>query len=249
MKNKLATEYKFFLQQPRDMRLVLLTNMIYAFVLPIVDIFVGAYIMRSSNNPSMVALYQLCVYTGIPFTFLINGFLLHKINISWLYSFGMLFSGFSMIIMMSLQVVSMVGVSIAGFIMGISFGFFWANRDFLTLDTTNDSNRNYYYGVETFFYTITFIIVPAAVGWFIVRSTAMGWFSGKISGAYQVVTGVVILLTILSSWVIHQEKFRNPRQKKFLHWHYDKLWYKWALSVVRWRSRWVAISRGSVKFE
>jgi YQGE family putative transporter len=174
----------------------------------------------------MVAVYQLCVYTGIPFTFLINGFLLNKIRISHLYSFGMLLSGISMIFMMTLSEISMAGVSIAGFIMGASFGFFWANRDFLTLDTTNDKNRNYYYGVETFFYTLTFIIVPAVVGWFIVRSANQQWFGGNISGAYQVVTAIVLLLTILSSIVIHQHKFRNPKHKKFLYLHFDPLWKK-----------------------
>ena len=214
------------MSMPRDMRLVLITNMIYAFVIPIIDIFVGAYIMRSSNDPSMVAVYQLCVYTGIPFAFLINGFLLNKINISHLYSFGMLLSGISMIFMMTLSSIDMLGVSISGFIMGGSFGFFWANRDFLTLDTTNDSNRNYYYGVETFFYTITFIIVPAVVGWFIVKSTSLDWFGGSIQAAYKVVTFVVLLLTILSSIVIHLHKFRNPAEKKFLYWRFNRLWKK-----------------------
>lgn len=226
MKNKILSEFRFFMTMPRDMRLVLGTNMIYAFVLPIIDIFVGAYIMRSSNNPSMVAVYQLCVYTGIPFTFLINGFLLNKIKISRLYSFGMLLSGVSMIFMMTLSNISMVGVSISGFIMGTSFGFFWANRDFLALDTTNDSNRNYYYGVETFFYTLTFIVVPAVVGWFLIRAGSQGWFGGSIVGAYKIVTGIVLLLTILASIVIHQHRFRNPEQKKFLYFHFDPLWKK-----------------------
>jgi len=220
------TEFRFFMSMPQDMRLVLITNMIYAFVIPVIDIFVGAYIMRSSNDPSMVAVYQLCVYTGIPFTFLINGFLLNKIKISHLYSFGMLLSGASMIFMMTLSSINMVGVSIAGFIMGASFGFFWANRDFLTLDTTNDANRNYYYGVETFFYTLTFIVVPAVVGWFLIRSTMQGWFGGNIVGAYKVVTAVVLVLTILASIVIHQHTFRNPKQKKFLYLHFDRLWKK-----------------------
>ena len=226
MKNKILEEFRFFMSMPRDMRLVLITNMIYAFVIPIIDIFVGAYIMRSSNDPSMVAVYQLCVYTGIPFAFLINGFLLNKFSISHLYSFGMLLSGVSMIFMMTLSNIDMVGVSIAGFIMGGSFGFFWANRDFLTLDTTNDTNRNYYYGVETFFYTLTFIIVPAVVGWFLIKSTSLGWFGGSIQGAYKVVTTIVLLLTILSSIVIHLHRFRNPNQKKFLYLHFDMLWKK-----------------------
>ncbi|MDY0076408.1 MAG: MFS transporter [Bacteroidales bacterium] len=226
MKNKLKSEFDFFMTMPRPMRLLLITNMIYAFVLPIIDIFVGAYIMRSSNDPALVAIYQLSVYTGIPVTFLLNGFMLNRFKIAHLYSFGMLLSGVSMIFMMSLSTIDAFGVAAAGFIMGGSFGFFWANRDFLALDTTNDLNRNYYYGVETFFYTLTAIIVPVTVGWFLVRSTAMGWFESEIVGAYRVITFVVILLTFISSYVIHQEKFRNPREKKFLHFRFDKLWNK-----------------------
>src|SRR5689334_5288391 len=157
-------EYGVFLLLPRPTRVLLATNMIYAFVLPVIEIFVGAYIMRSSNDPAFVAVYQLTVYTGIPITFLVNGYLLNRVKISHLYSFGMLLSGLSMLVMMSLQSLSTVGVGIAGILMGCSFGFFWSNRDFLALNTTNDLTRNYYYGLETFFYTITYIIVPMAVG-------------------------------------------------------------------------------------
>jgi len=222
---KSLSEYHFFLSNPRDMRVLLITNMIYAFVLPVVDIFVSAYIMRFTNNDfTLVAYYQLAIYTGIPITFLLNGFLLKKIKITNLYSFGMLLSGISMLFMMTLDNLDFTGVVLAGFIMGASFGFFWANRDFLALDTTNDKNRNYYYGLETFFFTITSIIIPLLVGWFLMSSKTMGWLGE--SRAYQIITVGVFMLTIISSIVIHKEKFRNPKQKKFLHFHFDKLWYK-----------------------
>ena len=42
--NKLKKEYLFFKQQEPNMRTLLVTNMLYALVLPIVEIFVGAYI-------------------------------------------------------------------------------------------------------------------------------------------------------------------------------------------------------------
>src|SRR5438045_168490 len=141
---KPTKEYEVFLLLPRPTRVLLVTNMIYAFVLPVIEIFVGAYIMRSSNDPSIVVVYQLTVYTGIPMAFYINGLLLNRINISHLYSFGLLLSGLSMVVMMSLHNLSDVGVGAAGLLMGCSFGFFWANRDFLALNTTDDSNRNYY---------------------------------------------------------------------------------------------------------
>lgn len=223
---KPISEYRFFLKQPSDMRVLLGTNMIYAFVLPVIEIFVGAYIMRSSNDPKIVALYQLTVYTGIPITFLINGYLLRWFRISNLYSFGMLLSGLSMFVMMGLNDLSFWGVAVAGLLMGASFGFFWANRDFLALGTTNNENRNYYYGLETFFYTITAIIVPLAVGWFLGAANRNGWFGGNMTFGYQMVSVVVVLLTILSSIVIHRDKFKNPVQNKFLHFKFDPLWNK-----------------------
>ena len=226
--NKLTKEYDFFLSMPRDMRVLLITNIIYALVIPVIDIFVGAYIMRSSDEPGLVAIYQLAAYTGIPLTFLINGFLLNKIKIAHLYSFGMLLSGISMVFMMTLGEINVIGVGFAGLIMGSSFGFFWANRDFLALNTTNDDNRNYYYGLETFFYTITFIIVPVMIGWFLISSGNWEWI-GNIGNAYKIVTLVVFILTIISSIIIHQEKFQNPKQKKFIFFKFDKLWNKMLL--------------------
>ncbi|MCF8381141.1 MAG: MFS transporter [Bacteroidales bacterium] len=223
--NKLTKEFDFFLSMPRDMRILLITNVIYALVIPVIDIFVGAYIMRSSNEPGLVAIYQLAAYTGIPITFMINGFLLNKIKIAHLYSFGMILSGISMVFMMTLGEMNALGVGFAGLIMGSSFGFFWANRDYLALNTTNDENRNYYYGLETFFYTLTFIIVPVLIGWFLISSGRWEWI-GDIGNAYKIVTIIVFILTIISSIIIHRGKYENPKQKRFLYFKFDKLWNK-----------------------
>lgn len=151
MLRNLSSEIKHFNEQPHDFRILVLTNMIYALVLPVIDIFVAAYVMRNSNDPVKVVIYQLTIYTGIPLTFLLNGFLLNRFSIKTLYSAGMMLSGVSMMVMMSLKTLDLTGIGIAGMIMGMSFGFYWANRDYLALAITNDSNRNYYYGLETFF--------------------------------------------------------------------------------------------------
>ncbi|MCK7556103.1 hypothetical protein MKQ70_14175 [Chitinophaga sedimenti] len=152
MLNNLSREIKHFKEQPHDFRILTLTNLIYALVLPVIDIFVAAYVMRNSNDPTKVVIYQLTIYTGIPLTFLLNGFLLSRFNIKTLYSIGMMLSGVSMLVMMSLKTLDLWGIGSAGLIMGMSFGFYWANRDYLALAITNDSNRNYYYGLETFLY-------------------------------------------------------------------------------------------------
>jgi len=153
MIGKLINELKFFNSHGKSMKMLLLTNLIYGMVIPIIELFIGAYIFRNSSDLSLIVLFQLAVYTGIPLTFMINGFLLNRVKIDKLYSLGMMLSGVSMIAMMSLQELDAKGIFFAGLIMGLSYGFFWANRDLLALNTTHNENRNYYYGIETFFYT------------------------------------------------------------------------------------------------
>ena len=54
MLNKLKTAVDYFKSQPHNFRILILTNMVYALVLPVIDIFVAAYVMRSSNDPVKV---------------------------------------------------------------------------------------------------------------------------------------------------------------------------------------------------
>ncbi|MBC7883944.1 MAG: MFS transporter [Saprospiraceae bacterium] len=223
---KLTNEIKFFNSNPKPMRILLLTNLIYGLVGPIIELFIGAYIMRNSSDISLVVIFQLALYTGIPLTFMINGFLLNKIHIAWLYSFGMLLSGISMFAMMSLNELDTMGVFLAGLIMGLSYGFFWANRDFLALNTTKDSSRNYYYGIETFFYTTTGIVVPLAAGAFIGATDSNGWFGGNVNVAYYILTGTVFTMSLFASVLVHQGNFQNPKRAPFLFIKFDRIWNK-----------------------
>ena len=226
MLNKLSQEFQFFRSHPLGMRTLLLTNLIYALVMPIVELFVGAYIMRNSEDISLVVIFQLAVYTGIPLTFMINGYLLNHFPVARMYSLGMLLSGVSMFAMMSLDNLDTIGVFIAGLIMGLSYGFFWANRDFLALNTTKDSNRNYYYGIETFFYTVTGIVVPLAAGAFIASTEQNGWFNGNVNVAYHGLTIGVFALSVFASVLVHRGQFQNPKRAPFLFFNFDRLWNK-----------------------
>lgn len=222
MLKKLKIEIDHFKSQPHNFRILILTNLVYALVLPVIDIFVAAYVMRNSNDPTKVVIYQLTIYTGIPLTFLLNGYLLKHFNIRKLYSAGMMLSGLSMMIMMSLKTLNLMGIGIAGITMGLSFGFYWANRDYLALAITNDRNRNYYYGLETFFYTIIAVIIPVTIGWFIESNSS----DSQIHSAYLTITGVVFVITIFASIVCFRGTFKNPEQKKYVFFKFHPLWYK-----------------------
>ncbi|MGE5106756.1 MAG: MFS transporter [Sphingobacteriales bacterium] len=223
MLNKLKVEIDHFKNQPHNFRILILTNLVYAFVLPVIDTFVAAYIMRNTHGDiTKVVIYQLTIYTGIPLTFLLNGFLLKHFDIRKLYSAGMLLSGISMIVMMSLHELNTLGIASAGMIMGLSFGFYWANRDCLALSITNDGNRNYYYGMENLFYTIISVVIPITIGLFIDSQIS----DSQKHTAYLIITGVVFLITVLASVVCFRGTFKNPGEKKYIFFKFHALWYK-----------------------
>jgi YQGE family putative transporter len=229
--NKLKQEYLFFKQQEPNMRILLLTNMCYALVLPVVEIFVGAYIMRNTSDPVMVAYYQLMMYVGIVVTSFVNGFLLDRFNVKFLYAAGILVSGLSMFAMMMIKSLGFGELGIAGFTMGAASGFFWTNRYLLALNNTRDANRNYFFGLESFFFTIASIGIPLIIGAFISQIDGKILFGipVDINQAYQFVTVMIVLITLLACTILWKGTFENPKEKDFLFVKFHLLWKKMLL--------------------
>ena len=239
---KIVDEINHFKSFPRNMRYLLFASLLYAFVLPVIELFVGSYIVSPPDPTTVLSIaekhekinlylyYQFALYTGIPICFVVNGFLLRKIKVTYLYSLGLLLSGISMTLMMSLKNIDAAGVIGAGLIMGASYGFFWANRDFMSLEVTNDENRNYYFSIDTIFYTITWIIVPATVGYILTFGPKSHLYTAK--AGYIGVTIAVFIITTIAAFIINREKYNNPKSEQLIFFKYDKLWRKMILFSI-----------------
>jgi YQGE family putative transporter len=233
---KFRHEIELFKSKPLNMRVLLLTNLIYVAVMPISNIFTSAYVMRNSGHDmKYVAIYQLASYVAIPLAFWLNGLLLNYIRIERLFSFGMFLSAFSMMVMMMLTHLTITGLACAGFLMSLSAGFYWANRDFLALSTTSDSTRSYYYGLDQFFNTNVSVLTPFLIGdCFIANVDKYHWFDLSVNQAYYIVVGFVFILVTGASVMIHQGNFKNPKKTKFVYFSFHKQWkYIQLLTVVR----------------
>ncbi len=228
MTKNLKGELTFFKSQPLNIRTLLVTNMLYALILPIIEIFVGAYIMRNTGSPSYVVIYQLCMYIGVVSTSVLNGALLKVFKVNLLYMFGIILSAISLMVMMFVESIGIVELGIAGFILGASTGFFWTNRYLLTLNSTNDGNRNYFFGVESFFFSLWSIVVPLIVGAFLATIDGKVIFGHTldVNAGYQFITVVVFVIAVLASLVLSRGKFTNPAQKKFIYFKFHSLWQK-----------------------
>ena len=221
----LNRELVVFRSQPRNVRVLLSAFMLYACVMPVMNIFVGSYIMRNSQDVGKVVLYQLMIYTGIPVTAWMNGYLLNHLKGSWLYASGMFLSGISMFIMTSIHALDNTGIAVAGLLMGGASGLFWSNRNYLVLKSTTDENRNYYQGLESFMATFCGVFIPLLVGWAIAVSPT--WFgTSDVNTAYRVVTFLVMVMTAAAAGIILRGDFESPKLARFVYVAYDSLWNK-----------------------
>lgn len=226
MITNLRKELQVFKTQPHNMRVLLMTNMLFALVLPVVEIFVGAYIMRNTNSPKFVAMYQLAMYVGLILTSMVNGALLKYMSVKLLYCLGILIVGISMFGMMILTQLTIIELLIAGIAMGAAAGFFWTNRYLLALNATTDNNRNYFFGLESFFFTVSSIIVPLGIGTLLAGmqgKEVLGW-TIDISRAYQIVTVIVVLITILAVSVLMRGTFKVTPPTQLFYRKFHKLW-------------------------
>ena len=223
---KLRREVEVFLSCPRPMRILMISNMIYALVLPVIEVFVAAYVMRNSQAAAKVVTYQLSIYAATPLAFYLNGKLLGQIGAKHLYAAGMLLSGASMMLMMQLSILTPVAVAVSGFSMGLATGIFWANRGFLALIATTDENRNYFYGVENFVATLNAVVVPALIGWLISGTQLYGWLGGIPNRAYRLIAFVVFLLTLLAAGILERAEFRPSQRTRFVYFHFHRLWWE-----------------------
>jgi YQGE family putative transporter len=222
--NRLRKEWEVFLGCSGSMQVLMVANMIYALVLPVIEVFVAAYVMRNSHAVAKVVTYQLSIYAATPLAFYLNGKLLNRIGVKHLYAAGMLLSGVAMMLMMQLSILTPIGVATSGFTMGLATGLFWANRGFLALATTNNDNRNYYYGLENFVASLAAVVVPALIGWFISGTTMYGWLGGVVNRAYHFIAIVVFGLTILAAAILERGTFRNPERTRFVYFKFHRLW-------------------------
>lgn len=112
--------------------------------------------------------------------------------------------------------------------MGAASGFFWTNRYLLALYNTNDDNRNYFFGLESFFFSITSIGVPLIIGAFIsqIGGKEILGFLFDVNASYRVVTIVVVFITILACMILWKGKFEKPKETNFLYFRFNILWRK-----------------------
>ena len=135
---------------------------------PLIGTFVNAYIFKNQGNLEVFVVYYLGFFLAIPLTFIINGWFLRRVKITYLYFFGTIMLAVSPLLLVFYANFSLIGYFIYGFILGIGVGFHWGNRNYFNQIETVDHERSYYFSITYASDTVTAIFVSFLAGWLIV---------------------------------------------------------------------------------
>ncbi len=198
--NRLTKEKEHFQKLSVSAQKLAISYVLQGAAYPLVSTFINAFIWQQQQDPASVALYNLGNFVGLPITFYINGLLLRKFKINQLYFVGAILIAISAVLVIFYRQFQPIYYLTYGCIYGIGNGFYWANRNFLTLKETKSHERNYFIALNYSLDTVTSIIIPFIIGWLIVLWT----------NSYQVMIILAFLLFFGAGFVVLKNQYASP---------------------------------------
>lgn len=209
-------------------RALLWSTLLYDSVYPLLFVFINAFILRQTQDIVAVALYNAGSFVTLPLTFWANGKLIHPIGLRRLFQVGLVSQGIVVLLLFFIQFSGWAGLFLFGLLQGVAMGFYWANRNFLTLEATTDENRIYYTGLETVITTVCGVVVPLLVGVAIEWGDRAAWYSAIT--AYKVLGVGALGCLFGASTPFARLTLNHPRSRQVWVTHPSKLW-----QINRWQ--------------
>jgi YQGE family putative transporter len=231
IRSLVLNEWGLFASLPRNARLMLGASSVSAFAMPVVSIFVYALILRGTQDVNHVMAFQFALYAAIPCAFVANRFLVGgRLSFAHLYAFGLVLCGAVLAAMTCLAELTWSRTVGMGFLMGLATGLLWANRNYLSLVCTEDRTRNYYFGVESCFYCVGGVVVPAAVGAFLAQWGGAG--PDALRAAYRWVAAAALALLAVGAAFLLRGRFPGERPALRVRARYPRVWRKLLLLAI-----------------
>jgi len=195
-------ELSHFQEMGKNLQMVLLSFIFYLLASPLLGVFLSAFLWRQSGNIFFLALYYLGWSLALPLGFIVNGILLKKIHVKYLYFVGAVLPILGPVLAIFSQSLSSQLVLGYGLIFGFTAGIFWGNKNSLSFFLTKGKNRVYYNMLEFSLSLLSSVFMPMFMGWvlqFMDQSQLLSVEAGYkgmvfISLGLLIISGVFMLL-------------------------------------------------------
>lgn len=194
-----------------DARRLLLSYYLFLIAYPLFDIFINAFIWRQGNDLRQLVYYNIANCLGILICFFLNGLLLRRFHTLRLYTAGLFLQALSALLVVFSSGASGLSQWIYGFLAGVGGGFFWANKNYLSLILSRGSNRLYYNSLENSVLLLLKISVPLLAGFIIAFGSRVGLYSTTI--AYRLLMSLGMLAIFVSSYIINRSHISDVQHE------------------------------------
>jgi YQGE family putative transporter len=186
-------------------RSLILSFMAFGMASPLVTLFANAFIWRQSQDLVSIALYNASWMMGVSLGFVINGWLLSRVRLSWMYASGLVIQSASCIWLFELETIRFSEVLVLGGVSGLAAGVYWANRNLLSLQTTKGPFRDYFCGLESALGTLLSVLSPLLFGWFL--EVGLGAGVWNVIDRYRILAIFTLLIQLVGAWYIVRARF------------------------------------------
>ncbi len=232
MTNLINSEFLHFKTLPQKTQRLIISYFFMSVSYPILGTFMNAFIFKNTNNILVFILYFLGQFAGLTLAFFLNGLLLKKINIKYLYFVGTFLLGITTLLMVYFIGNSFWEFFVYGIIFGIGGGLHWGNRNYITLNETHEKNRNYFVGLNYSLDILTSVLISFIVGWLLVWGLS-----------YQALMSLVFIFLFISGYIILKSDYESPSINRLEIKKSTKKW--WAMRIFQ---TGIGISEGIIFF-
>lgn len=190
---------------PSDAKKLLLSTFLFSLADPVLVVFINAFLWRVAGDFKFNAVYNLGLFLALSAGYYINGRLLRRFNIKFLYTVGLISSALVSVVIVFLIQANYLVLFGAGIITGLSWAFYWANKTDMLLSVTDEENRIYYTSLESSLITVSAALVPLLAGWFIIFGESNNLYDAQV-GYYTLVL-LALFLLIVAGLVVMRASF------------------------------------------
>lgn len=193
-------EYSYFHNLGKNIQKFFISCMLSGFADPVLYAFLTAFLYRQNHSFIPIALYYSGYYIGLPVAFFLNGLLLRYFSSQLLYWAGAIMEGCIIVGIVWWDIHGTFQLFAWGILFGIGAGFFWANRNFLTLRIIHAEKRMYYGSLESGIGTLITILAPLLSGGAIVLFSNV--FPSGIALSYRLLSLVAFVILFFTGFII-----------------------------------------------
>ncbi|MBT3249892.1 MAG: MFS transporter [Candidatus Pacebacteria bacterium] len=204
LRDRLRRELSIFHQLRPDVQKFVLSIFCQIISNNLIFVFANAYLFISTNSISSIAVFNLGVYIMILLGFHLNAFLIKFMDVRRIFIPASILQGGSLAILFLFQTLSLWNIFSVGLIVGLSSGFYWANRNFIFPTLTEDRERDYISGIVTLVGNLSGVILPLLAGWLIVWSRTQPNFGAE--GAYVTIMGFGVIVLFVGTIFLNSIK-------------------------------------------